>query len=194
MSKPLSTALKSRAAKSPSFNKFCTSFGQISHKFVSSVNIIASGYKVVKIKPLEPEEASSAGISMMSDLLIMGGLAGIMIYEYQRSEEKNAAKAKAAVEKEAAFQQYLKDSFSSIETKFEDLDKRLKDIESRMPPSPASNTKQQTSSSTSSTMENVVGGGGGGGDSGGGGNGSSTGVIAKSRWWGRWWGASPADV
>jgi hypothetical protein len=138
LAKPLTTRLTTEADKRPLFSSFCEKFGQMSHQLYSRVNIIASGYRVLTIKPLSPEEARSIGITTLSELVMMIAAAAIIVAEYARSEAKNAVKAAATAKKEADHNQYLKDSFESIDARLKEIDARMSKIESMLPPESSS--------------------------------------------------------
>ena len=60
-------------------------------------------------------------------------VAGIVIYEYDRSERKNAIKAEKTALKEAQIKQDLEDRFARIEADILKLQEQIHRIEVRLP-------------------------------------------------------------
>jgi hypothetical protein len=57
ISKPLATRLKFEATRSPAFHRAGVYCGQTSHYLSSRINVFASGYKFLGVKPLPKDEA-----------------------------------------------------------------------------------------------------------------------------------------
>jgi len=83
IAKPLASRLKLEAGRSQTFRTGCVSFGQISHYVNTRVNVIASGYKFIGVKPLPEEEALQLGVASLSEVIVMGLGAAIVIVEVQ---------------------------------------------------------------------------------------------------------------
>ena len=126
ITKPLSSRLKFESQRRPKFQAACASVGQASHYASTRVNVFASGYKFIGVKPLPPNDAVDVGISYLSDIIVMSIGAAIIIVEYKRGEEKNRIKAEKAAANEAAA--HLKS-----EARFTSIDDRIKDIEQVLP-------------------------------------------------------------
>lgn len=90
---------------------------------------MAQGYKVKEINPLADEEALARGISFLSETFLFLIAGGIIVIEFNRSEEKNALKAEAARKKEEEFRQYLEERFHNIDSRLQHLEERISQIE-----------------------------------------------------------------
>ncbi len=103
IAKPVASRMKVEAKKHPLFMSICTHIGEFSHQITSRVNVLASGYKILGIKPLPEDEALSRGVNFLSEsfVFLVGGT--IIVVEYQRSEAKSAVKAEQQAQKEADF-------------------------------------------------------------------------------------------
>ena len=126
ITKPLSSRLKFESQRRPKFQSACASVGQASHYASTRINVFASGYKFIGVKPLPPNDAVDVGISYLSDFIVMSIGAAIIIVEYRRGEEKNRIKAEKAAAHEAAARLASEAIFTSI-------DDRIKDIEQVLP-------------------------------------------------------------
>lgn len=126
LSKPLATRLKVEAGRSPRFHESSVHVGQAAHYFSSRLNVFASGYKFLGVKPLPTEEALEMGVSYIADGVVIVLGATIIIVEYTRGEARNKAKADKAAALDAEQQAALEARFASLHT-------RMNDIELAMP-------------------------------------------------------------
>lgn len=124
ISKPLATRLKFEASRLPAFYKASVRAGQASHYMSSRINVFASGYKFLGVKPLPVDEALDVGVSYLADGIVIFLGATVIIIEYKRGEAKNAVKAEKAAAKELADKLALEARFSDIEQKIRDIDIR----------------------------------------------------------------------
>lgn len=129
LSKPLTTRLKKEAKRFQNFSKVCVATGQLTHQISSRFTAMAQGYKVKEINPLADEEALARGISFLSETFLFLIAGGIIVIEFNRSEEKNALKAEAARKKEEEFRQYLEERFHIIDSRLQHLEERISQIE-----------------------------------------------------------------
>ena len=118
LSKPLGSRLRTEADKRPNFHAASEYIGQATHILSSRINVYASGYKFLGVKPLSPKDAMELGVSYIADgiIIFLGG--GIIITEYLRSETSNVAKAEKAA-------QVLAESKASLAANFEDLNRKI---------------------------------------------------------------------
>ena len=122
ISKPVGMFFKAQSQKEPRVAKLFMDVGQRMHYVQSRINVIASGYKFVGVKPLPNDQALNDGAGTMSELLVLSLSATIVIYEYQKSAIKDRDKANALnAEKQA--QRFL------TEQRFKDIESRLQHIE-----------------------------------------------------------------
>lgn len=129
LSKPLTTRLKKEAKRFQNFSNVCVSVGQLTHQFSSRATALASGFRVKEINPLPDEEALARGISFVSETFMFLVAGGIIVIEFNRSEEKNAQKAAAAKQKEEEFRQYLEDRFAAVDQRVQHLEERIAQLE-----------------------------------------------------------------
>lgn len=129
LAKPLTTRLKKEAKRFKSFSTFCIGAGQLTHQVSSRFTALAQGYRVKEINPLPEEDALVRGISFVSESFLFLVAGGIIVIEFNRSEEKNAIKAEAAKRKEEEFRQYLEERFAAIDRRVHEMEERLNKIE-----------------------------------------------------------------
>jgi optic atrophy 3 protein len=126
LSKPLATRLKIEAGRSPKFHEASVHVGQASHYLSSRLNVFASGYKFLGVKPLPTAEAMEMGVSYIADGVVILLGATIIIVEYVKGEARNKAKADKAAALDAEQQ-------AAFEEKFAALHRKINDIELAMP-------------------------------------------------------------
>lgn len=129
LSKPLTNRLKKEAKRFQNFSNVCVSVGQLTHQFSSRATALASGFRVKEINPLPDEEALARGISFVSETFMFLVAGGIIVIEFNRSEEKNAQKAAAAKQKEEEFRQYLEERFAAVDQRVQHLEERIAQLE-----------------------------------------------------------------
>ena len=125
ISKPLGTRLKFEASRFPTFYKASVSVGQTSHYLSSRINVFASGYKFLGVKPLPADEAMEMGVSYLADGIVIFLGATIIVIEYTRGEIKNKLKAEKAAIAEAEFKSSLDERFTNIERKIQEIENNL---------------------------------------------------------------------
>mmetsp|Transcript_30690 Transcript_30690/g.47100 ORF Transcript_30690/g.47100 Transcript_30690/m.47100 type:complete len:201 (-) Transcript_30690:49-651(-) len=118
LSKPVSKRIKHEFAQYATGQKVLVGIGQASHQLSSRMTIIASGYKVRSIKPLEHEKALSSGADLVGESFVLMVSAGIVVYEYDRSSKKEEKKRQNLLKEQAA-----------LDAKLLSLDARLKALE-----------------------------------------------------------------
>lgn len=125
LSKPLGSRLRTEADKRPAFHAASVYIGQASHILSSRINVYASGYKFLGVKPLSPKDAMELGVSYMADgiIIFLGG--GIIITEYFRSETSNAIKSEKAALALAENKATLAAKFDVLESKLSVLEQSL---------------------------------------------------------------------
>eukprot|EP01036_Dinobryon_divergens_P023775 gene23775-32160_t len=132
LSKPIASRLKVEAARSQGMSDSCASVGQVAHQITSRISILASGYRIVGVKPLPYETAVADGITVISESIMYTIAGSIIIYEYARNESKNAKKAAQAAEQEARFRTDLEEKFANIAAYQSDLNERIAGIEAQL--------------------------------------------------------------
>lgn len=75
ISKPFTSRLKVEAQKRERVGNFVASVGQSIHYVTTRINVFATGYKFIGVKPLPRDDALSEGVTFLSEsfLLIIAG-------------------------------------------------------------------------------------------------------------------------
>ena len=122
ISKPVAAFMKAQAQKEKRLADIFCHMGQSLHYVSSRINVIASGYKFVGVKPLPADQALNDGVGVFSEMLVLSISATLVVYEYERSANKEIIKnEKLSAEK--AHQRYL------TEARFQGIENRLHRIE-----------------------------------------------------------------
>lgn len=100
------------------------SIGQFTHITTTRMTIWSEGYKVRSIKPLEKEAALSAGADFIGEAFIFGVGGAIVVWEYNRSKEKDRCKEEQNVERERMQEKRLLD----VENSLERIDKGMEEF------------------------------------------------------------------
>jgi len=156
IAKPLASRLKVEAAIRPRLREMCESLGNGVHYLYSRINVMASGHKFIGVKPLSPDQALADGISTLSESLVLGFSAVVIVVDYQRSAASNEAKAiKAAAEKQAEFER-LESRFLALEARTlameQRAEKRWYNLETQR--------KKEATANASATQDAQAGGAG----------------------------------
>ena len=125
IAKPLSKRIKHEFSRYQLTQKILINIGQTSHTITSRLTIWSAGYKVRSITPLEPEKAMKQGAELVGEVFVFTVSGGIVIWEYNRSREKEQAKQRKI--REEARQQR-----EALQAKLNSLDKRLTAVEDVM--------------------------------------------------------------
>ena len=88
------------------------------------MTIRSEEYKVRSIKPLEKEAALSAGADFIGEAFIFGVGGAIVVWEYNRSKEKDRCKEEQNVERERMQEKRLLD----VENSLERIDKGMEEF------------------------------------------------------------------
>lgn len=132
LAKPVANRIKIEVRKHPKFSELCSKIGQLSHQITSRLNVYASGYKVLTIDPLPNEDALQRGINFVSETFIFSVGAGILVFEYARSEAKSAAKQLKAEQDEAEFRMYLDNKFVNVYDEIKSLHHEIDQLQRRI--------------------------------------------------------------
>jgi optic atrophy 3 protein len=122
LSKPLSKQIKIQFSQYPIGQRILEGVGQGMHNVTSRLTIWSSGYRVRSITPLEQNEAIKQGADFVGEFFVVTVSAGLLIWEYNRSNE--SAKAK-----EMAKQAVAQAERDALQQKLITLDVRLKALE-----------------------------------------------------------------
>jgi hypothetical protein len=122
LAKPLSKRIKHDFSRYDLTKRMLIGIGETNHQVSSRMTIWSAGYQVRDIKPLEPEKALAVGADFFGESFLFLVSGGIVVWEYNRSNEK-------AKEKEAQKHAQLKGENEKLRAKLHSLDVRLKAVE-----------------------------------------------------------------
>mmetsp|Transcript_34817 Transcript_34817/g.84143 ORF Transcript_34817/g.84143 Transcript_34817/m.84143 type:complete len:208 (-) Transcript_34817:576-1199(-) len=122
LAKPMAKQVKHHFVKQPITRRFLIQVGQTAHGVTTRMTIWSSGFKVRSISKLEEEAALSRGADLLSETFIFSVSMFIVIYEYNRSSEKEKKKEEARLQK-------IRDDATRLQAKLNSLDKRLVSLE-----------------------------------------------------------------
>ena len=122
LAKPLSKQVKHHFTHYQLGQQILEGIGQGTHNLTSRMTIWSSGYKVRSITPLERQEAIKQGADFVGESFVVIVSAGLVIWEYNRSNKS----AKAKDDAKQAIAQAERDA---LQAKLITLDVRLKALE-----------------------------------------------------------------
>jgi hypothetical protein len=122
LAKPLSKRIKHEFSRYDFSKQVLIGIGQTSHKVTSRMQIWSAGYRVRSIKPLKPDAALKDGSEFVGESFIFMVSGGLVVFEYNRSQE-------SAKGKEAAKREKQKQENAALNAKLHALDVRLKAVE-----------------------------------------------------------------
>jgi len=128
VSKPLAKSVAARAKSSPIFkNWVCIPVAQFFHFYEVKIKMRALNLgtgKVTKVPKLTEAKAVEQGAEILSELIIVGIASAILIYEYDRSKEKDEAKE----EKLKADRESIKNKIFELELKVEKQSTQIRSL------------------------------------------------------------------
>ena len=128
VSKPLAKRISDRAKTSPFFkNWVCMPVAQLFHFYEVKVKMAALNLgtgKVTKVPKLSESQAVQQGAEILSEIIILSIASSIVIYEYNRSKEKDEAKE----EKIKADREAIKDKLYNLEVKVEKQSVQIRNL------------------------------------------------------------------
>mmetsp|Transcript_6577 Transcript_6577/g.9612 ORF Transcript_6577/g.9612 Transcript_6577/m.9612 type:complete len:165 (+) Transcript_6577:84-578(+) len=101
LAKPMAKRVKHTFKQSQLTQNILISVGQTSHVITTRMTIWSAGYKVRSIQALDNEKALSQGADFIGEAFIFGVGGGIVIWEYNKSKEKENKKEALAKQEEA---------------------------------------------------------------------------------------------
>ena len=102
IAKPLGRYMKNEAKYRPMLDRSFCSLANAIHYANVRVNVLASGYKFISLRPLPHDRALAEGVAIFSEGLVLGFSGLVIVVEFNRSAKKSAASAAKAAEKELA--------------------------------------------------------------------------------------------
>eukprot|EP01083_Nonionella_stella_P084836 234907_1 len=101
LAKPMAKRVKHTFKQSQLTQNILILVGQTSHVITTRMTIWSAGYKVRSIQALDKEKALSQGADFIGEAFIFGVGGGIVIWEYNKSKEKENKKEALAKQEEA---------------------------------------------------------------------------------------------
>ena len=143
--KPMSRAVKARAAGSERWARLCEFLGQQWHVQTTKLNLMVQGHRVKGVKPLSEQEAVQSGAELLSEGFVLFIGIGALILESRRSARAAAEKALQKENRQKAKAEALRDlqltlqdlAHYSIELRIvlEDIErKQIESIKNKKPP------------------------------------------------------------
>lgn len=128
VSKPFAKSIAARAKKSPLFKDWvCVPIAQLFHFYEVKMKMRALNLgqgKVTKVPKLTETKAVEQGAEILSEFIIISIASGILIYEYNRSKEKDDAKE----EKLKADREMIKSKIFELELKVEKQSTQIRSL------------------------------------------------------------------
>eukprot|EP00090_Calanus_glacialis_P046650 TRINITY_DN9264_c0_g1_i1.p1 TRINITY_DN9264_c0_g1~~TRINITY_DN9264_c0_g1_i1.p1 ORF type:complete len:274 (+),score=100.99 TRINITY_DN9264_c0_g1_i1:35-856(+) len=128
VSKPLAKSVAARAKKSPFFkNWVCIPVAQLFHFYEVKMKMRALNLgtgKVTKVPKLTEAKAVEQGSEILSEAIIISIASAILVYEYNRSKEKEDAKE----EKLKADRESIKNKIFELELKVEKQSTQIRNL------------------------------------------------------------------
>lgn len=122
LAKPLSKRIKHDFSRFPITQRLLINVGQATHQLTSRLTIWSAGYRVRSIKPLDEDKALKDGAEMLGETFLLGVSGGIVIWEYQRSREKDRAKQEKAQAEATQERQALQAKLHALNVRLQALE------------------------------------------------------------------------
>jgi len=119
---PLSKRIKYDFARFDATKQMLISVGQANHTVTSYLTIWSSGYKVKTIKPIDAEKAMKDGAEFVGEGFVLSVSAAIVVFEYNRSAQKQNEKNERKRER-------IKADQAALNAKLHALDIRIQAVE-----------------------------------------------------------------
>uniref|UniRef100_A0A7S1XPZ6 OPA3-like protein n=1 Tax=Phaeomonas parva TaxID=124430 RepID=A0A7S1XPZ6_9STRA len=115
LAKPLATSLKRQARGIPALKGSLEFVGQQAHWASTYLNIVASGHRTLKIRPVDGEKALDYGTEVLGESFIFAVAGVVLLLDYRyndriKTEKETAKKAEAAAKDKA-----LQDRLAALE-------------------------------------------------------------------------------
>mmetsp|Transcript_4298 Transcript_4298/g.8229 ORF Transcript_4298/g.8229 Transcript_4298/m.8229 type:complete len:172 (-) Transcript_4298:136-651(-) len=129
LAKPMSKTVKTAFKKHELSKDMLVSIGQFTHKMTTRMTIWSAGYKVRSIQPLEKEAALAAGADFVGEafIFVVGG--AVVVWEYDKSKEKERAKEEENKTRERRQEERLDDLQKRMAVLEKSVTSNVKNIE-----------------------------------------------------------------
>ena len=122
LAKPLSKRIKHDFSRYAITQRLLVGVGQTSHQITSRMTMWSSGYRVRSITPLADDKAMKTGAEFVGESFILLVSGGIIVWEYNRSNNEKKAKDIASKAKIKQEKQELNDKINDLETRLHQLE------------------------------------------------------------------------
>lgn len=106
--------------------RFLVGMGQSTHRLTTRMTIWSEGFKVRSIPPLEEKEAIQKGSDLLGEAIVFGVSAGVVVWEYNRSNEKAKAKEEKRLLEIEAENDDMDEKLHALDVRIEALEKAVK--------------------------------------------------------------------
>ena len=100
--------------------------GQSTHRLTTRMTIWSEGFKVRSIPPLEEKEAIQKGADLLGEAIVFGVSVGVVVWEYNRSNEKAKAKEEKRLLEIEAENDDMDEKLHALDIRIEALEKAVK--------------------------------------------------------------------
>ena len=122
LAKPVSKRIKHEFSRYAATQRLLYAIGQTSHQVTSRLTIWSAGYKVRSIPDLPEDKAVQIGSEFVGESFILVVSAATVLYEYNRSKEKEEAKAEQKRTEEAAKRRELQLQLHALDVRLQALE------------------------------------------------------------------------
>mmetsp|Transcript_14176 Transcript_14176/g.30766 ORF Transcript_14176/g.30766 Transcript_14176/m.30766 type:complete len:282 (+) Transcript_14176:108-953(+) len=126
LSKPLAKRIKRDFARYATTQRILVGLGQSTNRLTTRMTIWAEGFKVRSIPPLEEKEAIQKGADLLGESIVFGVSVGVVVWEFNRSNEKAKAKEEKRLLEIEAENDDMEEKLHSLDLRIEALEKVVK--------------------------------------------------------------------
>lgn len=126
LSKPVAKRIKRDFARYATTQQILVGLGQSTHRLTTRMTIWSEGFKVRSIPPLEEKEAIQKGADLLGETIVFGVSVGVVVWEYNRSNEKAKAKEEKRLLEIEAENDDMEEKLHSLDLRIEALEKVVK--------------------------------------------------------------------
>ena len=126
LSKPVAKRIKTDFTRYDLTRRFLIGMGQQTHRLTTRMTIWSEGFKVRSIPPLEEKEAIQKGADLLGEAIVFGVSVGVVVWEYNRSNEKAKAKEEKRLLEIEAENDDMDEKLHALDVRIEALEKAVK--------------------------------------------------------------------
>mmetsp|Transcript_2362 Transcript_2362/g.5353 ORF Transcript_2362/g.5353 Transcript_2362/m.5353 type:complete len:284 (+) Transcript_2362:98-949(+) len=126
LSKPVAKRIKTDFTRYGLTRRFLVGMGQSTHHFTTRMTIWSEGFKVRSIPPLEENEAITRGADLLGEAIVFGVSVSVVVWEYNRSNEKAKAKEEKRLLEIEAENDEMDEMLHALDVRIEALEKAVK--------------------------------------------------------------------